>query len=67
MKDYGLGIDSELAMCRITDIAAANVKFFDYHFYLVFDKLPTKSGIYTFEVTMKLSKNTLKNTVTMEF
>ena len=67
MKDYGLGIDSELTMCRITDIAAENVKFFDTHFYLVFDKLPAKSGTYTFDVSIKLSKKTLQNTVTMEF
>ena len=67
MKDYGMGIDSELAKCRISDIAAANVKFFDSHFFLVFDKLPAKSGSYTFDVSIQLSKKTLRNTVTMEF
>ncbi|MBQ5476968.1 MAG: hypothetical protein IIT64_04120, partial [Bacteroidaceae bacterium] len=67
MKDYGLGIDSELVMCRIANIAAANVTFFDYHFYLVFTTPPTQSGTYTFDVSIKLSKKTLTNTVKMEF
>lgn len=34
---------------------------------LVLNQLPEKSGTYTFEVTIKLSEKTLKNTVTMEF
>lgn len=34
---------------------------------LVFDRLPPSSGIYTFEIEIKLSQKTLKNKVTMAF
>ena len=67
VNNYKLGITWRVTTSNIANIADVKMKFFDHHFYLVFTKLPTKSGIYTFEVTMKLSKKTLKNTVTMEF
>ncbi len=65
--DYGLGIIWQVVNCGISDIADVNLKYFQDYFYLVFDELPTQRGTYTFEVSIKLSKKELKNTVTVEF
>ncbi len=67
VNEYGLGIIWQVTTCRIANIPDENLKFFQPSFFLVFDKLPAEGGAYTFDVTMKLSKKTLKNTVTMEF
>ncbi len=67
VKDYSLGITWSVITCNIANVADVDMKFLDAQFYLVFDKLPAKSGTYTFDVSVKFSKKTLKNTVTMEF
>ena len=67
VKDYSLGITWRVTTSNIANIADVKMKFFDHHFYLVFTKLPSQSGTYTFDVSIQLSKKTLRNTVTMEF
>lgn len=44
-----------------------NIQFYDYSFDLSFDKLPEKSGTYTFNVVMKFTDKELKTTVSMQF
>ena len=67
VNNYKLGITWRVTTSNIANIADVKMKFFDHHFYLVFTKLPAQSGTYTFDVSIQLSKKTLRNTVTMEF
>ncbi|MBQ3657484.1 MAG: hypothetical protein II956_11655 [Bacteroidales bacterium] len=53
--------------CLTDNINGENIQLFDPYCFLSFNQLPEKSGTYTFEVTIKLSGKTLKNTVTMNF
>lgn len=49
------------------DVASANTRVMRHECSLSLDTQPAKSGSYTFEVSIKLSTKTLKNTVVMEF
>lgn len=68
MKDNHISLDAfGTKNCLIKDVNGENIQLFAPYCYLGFNTLPEKSGTYTFEVTIKLSEKTLKNTVTMEF
>ncbi len=68
MRDNYIGFDAyDVKYCPTTNVNGENIQLFDPYCYLGFNTLPEKSGTYTFEVTIKLSGKTLKNTVTMEF
>ncbi|MBO7461322.1 MAG: hypothetical protein J6T96_01865 [Bacteroidales bacterium] len=49
------------------DVTSAKTRVMCHVCSLTLDTPPAKSGTYTFDVTIKLSKKTLTNTVTMEF
>ncbi|MBQ3657485.1 MAG: hypothetical protein II956_11660 [Bacteroidales bacterium] len=68
-SDIGLRYDYgyEPIDCVSSEIHTQQVKCFAPYCYFYFTEHPSISGTYTFEVTIKLSEKTLKNTVTMEF
>ena len=49
------------------DVTPAKTRVMRHECSLTLDTPPAKNGTYTFDVSIKLSKKTLKNTVTMEF
>jgi hypothetical protein len=55
-----------LQMCA-KDVTPAKTRVMCCDCSLTLDTPLAQSGTYTFDVTIKLSKKTLKNTVTMEF
>ena len=59
--------DADRLQMSAKDVTPAKTRVMCHYFSLTLDKLPAKSGTYTFDVSIKLSKKTLKNTVTMEF
>ena len=68
MRDNYIGFDAyDIKHCPSTNVNGENIQLFAPYCYLGFNTLPEKSGTYTFEVTIKLSEKTFKNTVTMEF
>ncbi|MBR4267810.1 MAG: hypothetical protein IKQ46_17360 [Bacteroidales bacterium] len=67
VEQYGLSIIWQTISCKITNITDNKLNFLDDNFYIVFDEKPEKNGLYTFEISIKYTHKTLKNTVTMEF
>lgn len=57
----------EQIIVNAADISEKNIQFYDYSFDLSFNKLPEKSGTYTFNVVMKFTDKELKTTITMVF
>ena len=69
MKDNGICFSacSEIKNHKTGNMEDTYISFFEPYCFLYFEKLPENPGTYTFEITVKLSQKTLKNTVTIEF
>lgn len=63
----GVSYVYELIKCKASEIAEKNIEFFDYYFFLNFEKQPENSGTYTFDIVIKFTDKELKETVTMQF
>ncbi len=57
----------DFIICKVDDIAEQETKYCCNFFSLYFDKLPEKTGTYTFDVIVKFTEKELKTTVTMKF